>query len=62
MAGFTGFGGNSIGGDSQFGNMGGNDPYGSGNNSGNGSFGHKAAITRHQAVHHQMLSIPPGEI
>ena len=43
MAGFTGFGGNSIGGDSQFGNMGGNDPYGSGNNSGNGSFGHNGS-------------------
>jgi len=43
MAGFTGFGGNSIGGDSQFGHMGGNDPYGSGNNSGNGSFGHNGS-------------------
>lgn len=41
MAGFTGFGGNSIGGDSQFGNMGSNDPYG--NNSGNGSFGHNGS-------------------
>lgn len=41
MAGFTGFGGNSIGGDSQFGNMGSNDPYG--NNNGNGSFGHNGS-------------------
>lgn len=39
MPGFTGFGGNSIGGDSQFGNMGSNDPYGSGNNYG-GNNGH----------------------
>ena len=38
MPGFTGFGGNSIGSDSQFGNMGSNDPYGSGNTG--GDFGH----------------------
>jgi len=39
MPGFTGFGGNSIGGDSQFGHMGSGDPYGSGDITG-GQNGH----------------------
>lgn len=36
----SGLDGSSIGGDSQFGHMGSNDPYGSDNNSGSGSSGH----------------------